>query len=235
MKVRMGGNARAPPLAGLGRRTRLRARVRRVPRGSLSERGDMSVQLSDEVLVRRALELAGRGVEADPNPRVGAVIVDAAGAVVGEGWHGGAGSPHAEVVALRAAGASARGGSAYVSLEPCAHRGRTGPCTAALLTAGVSRVVFAQPDPNPRAAGGTETLRAAGVKVVPGVLSDEAEQLNLTWTHRHRTGRPFVTWKLATTLDGRIAAADGSSRWITSAEARCRRHASRTFWSPARA
>lgn len=104
----------------------------------------MSVQLSDEVLVRRALELAGRGVEADPNPRVGAVIVDAAGAVVGEGWHGGAGSPHAEVVALRAAGASARGGSAYVSLEPCAHRGRTGPCTAALLTAGVSRVVFAE-------------------------------------------------------------------------------------------
>ena len=88
-------------MAGLGRRTRLRARVRRVPRGSLSERGDMSVQLSDEVLVRRALELAGRGMEADPNPRVGAVIVDAAGAVVGEGWHGGAGSPHAEVVALR--------------------------------------------------------------------------------------------------------------------------------------
>ena len=149
----------------------------------------MSVQLSDEVLVRRALELAGRGVEADPNPRVGAVIVDAAGAVVGEGWHGGAGSPHAEVVALRAAGASARGGTA-------------------------SRI----------AAGGTETLRAAGVKVVPAVLADEAEQLNLTWTHRHRTGRPFVTWKLATTLDGRIAAADGSSRWITSAEARADVH-----------
>ena len=184
----------------------------------------MSVQLSDEVLVRRALELAVRGVEADPNPRVGAVIVDAAGAVVGEGWHGGAGSPHAEVVALRAAGASARGGTAYVSLEPCAHRGRTGPCTAALLTAGVSRVVFAQPDPNPRAAGGTKMLRAAGVKVVPGVLACEAEQLNLTWTHRHRTGRPFVTWKLATTLDGRIAAADGSSRWITSAEARADVH-----------
>lgn len=187
----------------------------------------MSTRSADEALVRRAIELARLGVEADPNPRVGAVITDAAGRVVGEGWHEGAGTAHAEVVALDAAGTSARGGTAYVSLEPCAHTGRTGPCTAALLARQIGRVVFAQPDPNPQAAGGAETLRAAGVEVSAGVLADEAEQLNCTWTHRHRTGRPFVTWKVATTLDGRIAASDGTSRWITSPEARADVHALR--------
>lgn len=195
---------------------------------------------TDEFFLRRALALAVRGVEADPNPRVGAVVTDAAGAVVGEGWHEGAGTPHAEVVALRAAGAAARGGTAYVTLEPCAHTGRTGPCADALLAAGVARVVFAQHDPNPEAAGGAATLRSgrwpgcAGgvrvtgdVRVTGGVLAHEAEQLNRTWTHRHRTGRPFVTWKVATTLDGHAAAADGTSRWITSAEARADVHALR--------
>ncbi len=160
------------------------------------------------------------GVPQGPNPRVGAVILDADGTTVGEGYHHGAGTPHAEIDALQAAGDAARGGTAVVSLEPCNHTGRTGPCAQALIDAGVRRVVFAQPDPNPLAAGGADSLLAAGIEVEGGVLSDEAELVNEAWTFAMRHRRPFVTWKFATTLDGRSAAADGTSRWISGPEAR---------------
>ena len=171
-----------------------------------------------------ALRLAARGPLADPNPRVGAVIVDTAGDTVGAGFHEGAGTPHAEALALAQAGDEAAGATAYVTLEPCSHTGRTGPCVAALVAAGVSRVVYAQADPNPEAGGGARELRAAGVTVLGGVLAAEAEALNESWTFAFRHGRPMVTWKLATTLDGRSAAADGTSQWITGAESRADVH-----------
>ncbi|GAA2022635.1 bifunctional diaminohydroxyphosphoribosylaminopyrimidine deaminase/5-amino-6-(5-phosphoribosylamino)uracil reductase RibD [Terrabacter terrae] len=174
--------------------------------------------------MRRALRLAASGPWPDPNPRVGCVVVAAGGTVVGEGFHDGAGTPHAEVGALRAAGAAARGATAYVTLEPCSHTGRTGPCTDLLVAAGVARVVFAQSDPNPDAAGGAERLQAAGVQVSAGVLADEAAALNARWARTVVLGRPLVTWKLATTLDGRSAAADGTSQWITGEEARADVH-----------
>jgi diaminohydroxyphosphoribosylaminopyrimidine deaminase/5-amino-6-(5-phosphoribosylamino)uracil reductase len=182
---------------------------------------------SDEGHLRRALELARRGSPTDVNPLVGAVVTDAAGAVVGEGYHRGAGSPHAEIEALRAAGPAARGGTVYVSLEPCSHTGRTGPCVDALIAAGIARAVFAQADPNPVAAGGAGRLAAAGIRVAADVLAAEATALNRTWTHLMLTGRPFVTWKFAATLDGRSAARDGTSRWITGPEARADVHALR--------
>jgi diaminohydroxyphosphoribosylaminopyrimidine deaminase/5-amino-6-(5-phosphoribosylamino)uracil reductase len=175
----------------------------------------------------RAAELAvavdaARG----PNPRVGAVVLDAAGAVVGEGYHRGAGTPHAEVVALGRAGRQASGGTVVVTLEPCNHHGRTPPCVDALLAAGVAHVVYAQADPNPAAAGGAARLRAAGV-IVDVLPSPDAEGINQAWTFAVAHGRPFVTWKVATTLDGRVAALDGSSRWITSALARADVHSRR--------
>lgn len=169
-----------------------------------------------EQAMRRALDLARRGPAATPNPRVGCVVLDAAGRIVGEGWHRGAGTPHAEVDALARAGARAQGGTAVVTLEPCNHTGRTGPCSEALLAAGISRVVHAQADPNPVAAGGAARLRAAGVEVTSGLLADQAEALNRSWTFAQRHHRPLVTWKFAATLDGYSAAADGSSQWITS-------------------
>ncbi|GAB3882897.1 bifunctional diaminohydroxyphosphoribosylaminopyrimidine deaminase/5-amino-6-(5-phosphoribosylamino)uracil reductase RibD [Terrabacter terrigena] len=174
--------------------------------------------------MRRALQLAASGPWPDPNPRVGCVVVGPDGSVVGEGHHHGAGSPHAEIEALEVAGEGARGATAYVTLEPCSHTGRTGPCTEALIDAGVSRVVFAQSDPNPDAAGGAERLHAAGVHVTGGVLADEAEALNARWARTVALGRPLVTWKLATTLDGRSAAADGTSQWITGEAARADVH-----------
>src|SRR5450631_2362880 len=131
----------------------------------------------DAALMRRALELAARGPLGDPNPRVGAVIVDADGQVVGEGFHQGAGTPHAEVMALREAGPAARAGTAVVTLEPCAHTGRTGPCTQALIEAGVARVVFAQGDPTPSAGGGRRLLEAAGVATTAGVLGQESADM----------------------------------------------------------
>jgi diaminohydroxyphosphoribosylaminopyrimidine deaminase/5-amino-6-(5-phosphoribosylamino)uracil reductase len=188
----------------------------------------VSIAAATEVEVdamRRALALAASpGVPTGPNPRVGCLLLAPDGEVVGEGYHHGAGSPHAEVDALRAAGGRARGATAVVTLEPCNHTGRTGPCAQALLDAGVVRVVHAQSDPNPVAAGGADRLRAAGVEVVGGVLADEAAALNETWTFAVTHGRPFVTWKSASTLDGRVAAADGTSRWITSAAARAEVH-----------
>jgi diaminohydroxyphosphoribosylaminopyrimidine deaminase/5-amino-6-(5-phosphoribosylamino)uracil reductase len=175
--------------------------------------------------MRRAIELAAQGLGAtNPNPVVGAVVLDAAGEVVGEGFHAVAGGPHAEVLALRAAGGRARGGTCVVTLEPCNHTGRTGPCTQAVIEAGVARVVFAVRDPNPAAAGGAAVLAEAGIEVEAGPLADEAEQVNEAWLTSVRARRPFVTWKYAASLDGRTAAADGTSRWITSSEARADVH-----------
>ncbi|WP_374227725.1 bifunctional diaminohydroxyphosphoribosylaminopyrimidine deaminase/5-amino-6-(5-phosphoribosylamino)uracil reductase RibD [Streptomyces sp. CJ_13] len=175
--------------------------------------------------MRRAIELAARGLgSTSPNPVVGCVITDARGTVVGEGWHQRAGGPHAEVHALRAAGPAARGGTAYVTLEPCNHTGRTGPCAQALIEAGVTRVVYAVSDPNPQASGGGATLRAAGIATEAGLLEQEAEEGNAAWLTSVLRGRPHVLWKYAATLDGRIAAADGTSRWISSPESRADVH-----------
>ncbi|QYB08214.1 bifunctional diaminohydroxyphosphoribosylaminopyrimidine deaminase/5-amino-6-(5-phosphoribosylamino)uracil reductase RibD [Rhodococcus sp. USK10] len=163
-----------------------------------------------------------------PNPAVGAVVLDAAGRIAGVGMTQPPGGPHAEVVALREAGDAARGGTAVVTLEPCNHTGRTGPCSRALLDAGVVAVHYAVGDPNPEAAGGAETLVSAGVEVTSGLRAQDVERGPLrAWLHRQRTGRPHVTWKYAATLDGRSAAADGTSRWITGPEARERVHADR--------
>jgi diaminohydroxyphosphoribosylaminopyrimidine deaminase / 5-amino-6-(5-phosphoribosylamino)uracil reductase len=160
-----------------------------------------------------------------PNPAVGAVILDAAGVPVGEGATAPPGGPHAEVTALAQAGERARGGTAVVTLEPCAHTGRTGPCADALIAAGVARVVVAVPEPTQLAVGGAERLRAAGVDVELGVEQAEAEAGALAaWLTGAREHRPFVVWKVGATLDGRVAAADGTSRWITGEEARAAVH-----------
>lgn len=174
--------------------------------------------------MRRALELAERGRgTTDPNPLVGCVLVRD-GQVAGEGWHERAGGPHAEEVALTGAGPDAAGATAYVTLEPCAHQGRTPPCARALVDAGVREVVYAVDDPHPEARGGAQVLRDAGVEVRSGVLADDAERQNEEFLLVERRGRPFVTLKLAQSLDGRVATADGSSRWITGDPARTRVH-----------
>lgn len=179
----------------------------------------------DATWMRRAVELAARGTgSTHPNPVVGCVITDALGSPAGEGFHAYAGGPHAEVEALRMAGKRAAGGTAYVTLEPCNHTGRTGPCSEALREAGITRVVYAVPDPNPHATGGAAALKQAGIAVEEGLLRDEAERVNAVWLHAVRTGRPYVTWKYAATLDGRSAAPDGTSRWITGPEARADVH-----------
>jgi diaminohydroxyphosphoribosylaminopyrimidine deaminase/5-amino-6-(5-phosphoribosylamino)uracil reductase len=169
----------------------------------------------------RALELARQGLyTTHPNPRVGCVITRD-GKVVAEGWHARAGEAHAEIAALDLAGDLARGATAYVTLEPCCHHGRTPPCSDALIAAGVSRVVAAMQDPNPRVAGGgLAALRTAGIETLCGVRADEAQALNRGFISRMRRGRPWVRVKLAMSLDGRIAAANGESRWITGEAAR---------------
>ena len=169
----------------------------------------------------RALELARLGLATtDPNPRVGCVIVSGT-RVVGEGWHRHAGGPHAEVVALEAAGAAARGATAYVTLEPCSHHGRTPPCADALVEAGIRRVVYAMRDPNPRVdGGGIARLEAAGIAVEGGVLEREALELNPGFVSRMTRGRPWVSVKLAASLDGGTALPGGESRWITGEAAR---------------
>nr|WP_202447838.1 bifunctional diaminohydroxyphosphoribosylaminopyrimidine deaminase/5-amino-6-(5-phosphoribosylamino)uracil reductase RibD [Streptomyces sp. SID5468] len=175
--------------------------------------------------MRRAVALAARGLgHTSPNPVVGCVVLDADGRVAGEGWHRRAGGPHAEVHALREAGDRARGGTAVVTLEPCDHTGRTGPCSQALIDAGIRRVVHAVADPDPTASGGAGRLRAAGIDVEAGLLAAEAARGNEAWLASVRHRRPFVTWKYAATLDGRSAAADGTSRWITSDAARAEVH-----------
>jgi diaminohydroxyphosphoribosylaminopyrimidine deaminase/5-amino-6-(5-phosphoribosylamino)uracil reductase len=169
----------------------------------------------------RAIRLAELGLyTTDPNPRVGCVIVKD-GRVVGEGWHRKAGGPHAEVEALRMAGDAARGGTAYVSLEPCSHHGRTPPCADALVRAGLARVVAAMQDPNPKVSGnGLKRLAEAGIAVGCGLLESAAEALNPGFCQRMRTGRPWVRSKLAMSLDGRTAMASGESKWITGPDAR---------------
>ncbi|HET7331554.1 bifunctional diaminohydroxyphosphoribosylaminopyrimidine deaminase/5-amino-6-(5-phosphoribosylamino)uracil reductase RibD, partial [Dyella sp.] len=168
----------------------------------------------------RALALAERGLfTTQPNPRVGCVIVRD-GEVVGEGWHQKAGEPHAEVFALRAASEKARGATVYVTLEPCSHQGRTPPCADALIEAGVARVVIASTDPNPKAMGGVDKLRAAGITVETGLMEDAAHELNIGFFSRLERGRPWVRVKLAMSLDGRTALANGESKWITGEAAR---------------
>jgi diaminohydroxyphosphoribosylaminopyrimidine deaminase/5-amino-6-(5-phosphoribosylamino)uracil reductase len=171
--------------------------------------------------MRQALDAARTPSQRiSPNPRVGCVLLDPAGDVIATGHHRGAGTPHAEADALDHAGAAAEGATAVVTLEPCHHDGRTGPCTAALIAAGVARIVYAVDDPNPLAAGGAATLRTAGLDVEGGVLAEEAYALNERWLIAIARGRPYVTWKYAASLDGRSAAADGTSAWITSPESR---------------
>ena len=177
--------------------------------------------VTEDEAMRRAVALAVRGLgTTSPNPVVGCVLLSAEGEVVGEGFHAYAGGPHAEIVALAQAGERARGGTAIVTLEPCNHTGRTGPCAQALINAGLTRVVIAVDDPTPVAAGGAATLRDSGVRVETGVRRTEAEDGNVAWLTAVRRGRPYVTWKYAATLDARSAAADGTSQWITSAPAR---------------
>jgi diaminohydroxyphosphoribosylaminopyrimidine deaminase/5-amino-6-(5-phosphoribosylamino)uracil reductase len=176
-------------------------------------------------MMRRALDLARRGLgRVEPNPMVGAVVVRD-GRVVGEGYHAHFGGPHAEVVALEAAGPDARGADLYVTLEPCCHHGKTPPCTEAILAAGVGRVVAAVEDPFPEVAGrGLARLREAGADVTVGVLEDEARRVNAAFFKRTRTGRPLVIAKWAMTLDGRLADASGTSRWISGEASRRRVH-----------
>jgi diaminohydroxyphosphoribosylaminopyrimidine deaminase/5-amino-6-(5-phosphoribosylamino)uracil reductase len=190
-----------------------------------------------DAAMRRAFELAEQGPVTGGNPQVGCVLLDADGVTVAEGWHRGAGTPHAEVDAMsklpalgraRADGSpDASGLTAVVTLEPCNHLGRTGPCSEALLAAGAARVVYAISDPGHRSGGGAERLRDGGVDVVAGVLAGEAEVFLHKWLTAVRRGRPWVTVKWASTLDGRTAAADGSSRWITGTAARQRVHEQR--------
>ena len=176
--------------------------------------------MTNRELIERALDLA-TGHHTHPNPSVGAVVTDATGEVVGEGFHLGPGHPHAEVVALEQAGASALGGSLFVTLEPCSHHGRTPPCVEAVISSGVSRVFVGVEDPDHRVAGaGIAALGAAGVEVAMWESSEEAESVDPAYFHHRRTGRARVTWKYAMTLDGSVAAADGTSRWITSEAAR---------------
>ncbi|MDY6870299.1 MAG: bifunctional diaminohydroxyphosphoribosylaminopyrimidine deaminase/5-amino-6-(5-phosphoribosylamino)uracil reductase RibD [Actinomycetota bacterium] len=178
--------------------------------------------MTPEAAMALAVEQAGRVKGGTyPNPPVGAVILDADGEVAGVGATQPPGGPHAEVMALRRAGRKAAGGTAVVTLEPCNHHGRTPPCVDALLASEVSAVVYAVPDPNPVAAGGAARLGESGVTVTAGVLGDAvAGGVLREWLHKQRTGKPHVTWKFATSVDGRSAAADGSSQWITSEAAR---------------
>lgn len=183
------------------------------------------MESGDEGFMREALKLARRGVgRTSPNPAVGAVVVSG-GTIVGRGYHPKAGEPHAEIFALDEAGEKARGATLHVTLEPCCHTGRTPPCTDRILAAGVSRVVYAIGDPNPRVdGGGRRALEAAGISVQSGVLEGAARRLNEPFFHHVVTGRPHVTLKFAMSLDGRLAAPDGTSQWITSPAARREGH-----------
>lgn len=181
-----------------------------------------STSLNDQRFMTRALQLARLGdFTTSPNPRVGCVLVNEAGDIVGEGYHVRAGEGHAEVNAIAGAQSFAKGATAYVTLEPCSHTGKTGPCTQALIDAGVSRVVYGMEDPNPRVAGrGIEQLQAAGVTVDGPVLENDAYDLNPGFVKRMRQGQPFIRIKMAMSLDGRTAMADGKSKWITSPKSR---------------
>lgn len=180
--------------------------------------------------MHRAFELARQWLHTHPNPRVGAIVVSASGDVVGEGWHRGPGTDHAEVVALTQAGDAARGSTTYVSLEPCSHHGRTPPCVEALISAGVSTVVTAATDPDPRVSGeGVKRLREAGVEVVVEDRSHAAREVDPAYFHHRETGMPMVTVKWAMTVDGAISAQDGTSQWITGEVARKHAHELRSL------
>jgi diaminohydroxyphosphoribosylaminopyrimidine deaminase / 5-amino-6-(5-phosphoribosylamino)uracil reductase len=180
----------------------------------------LSFSAFDHAMMRRALALAENGLyTTTPNPRVGCVITQGE-RIVGEGWHERAGEPHAEVHALRVAGPASLGATAYLNLEPCNHHGRTSPCAEALIGAGVARVVAAMRDPNAEAAHGGERLRAAGVRFECGLMEDEARELNIGFVSRVTRARPWVRMKIAATLDGRTALANGASQWITGIDAR---------------
>ncbi|MCK4587686.1 MAG: bifunctional diaminohydroxyphosphoribosylaminopyrimidine deaminase/5-amino-6-(5-phosphoribosylamino)uracil reductase RibD [Gammaproteobacteria bacterium] len=178
-------------------------------------------QADDFRYMAQAIRLANRGLfTADPNPRVGCVLVNK-NEIVGQGWHERAGEAHAEIMALREAGAAAEGATAYVSLEPCCHHGKTPPCSEALIKAGVARIVVAMEDPNPQVAGkGVSQLREADIDIETGVMTAQAEILNPGFIQRMRHGRPFVRCKMAMSLDGRTAMASGESQWITGESAR---------------
>jgi diaminohydroxyphosphoribosylaminopyrimidine deaminase/5-amino-6-(5-phosphoribosylamino)uracil reductase len=170
-------------------------------------------------MLKRANDLACLGLGATgSNPIVGAVVVDVDGQIIGEGFH--KGGPHAEVVALNQAGELAKGATLFVTLEPCNHTGKTGPCTEAIIAAGISKVIYTVKDPNPVASGGAEALKAVGIEVVFNSEVPAIAYSNRGWLHKIKTGRPYFIWKIATTLDGRTAAADGSSKWITGTESR---------------
>jgi diaminohydroxyphosphoribosylaminopyrimidine deaminase / 5-amino-6-(5-phosphoribosylamino)uracil reductase len=213
-------------------------RVAAAPRRSQTEAVTVPTLWPQEIAaLRRATDLADLGAGTVlPNPVVGCVLLASGGWTVGEGYHERAGGPHAEVAAIAAAGDWARGATAVVTLEPCNHTGRTGPCTEALLAAGVVRVVVAVRDPWHTASGGIERLRQAGIEVVEAALVDTAaagravaaaEDVNRVWLTTTRQRRPFVTWKAGMTIDGRVAATDGTSRWITSEQSRADVHALR--------
>jgi len=191
----------------------------------------MMVRTAEAGAMERALRLAERGRGSTfPNPMVGAVVLSPEGEIVGEGYHSRCGAPHAEVEALRDAGGDARGATVVVNLEPCCHTGRTGPCTLELAGAGVARVVVAMEDPNPEVAGGgIRQLRGLGIDVEVGLMRRAAEELNRAYLHYIRTGRSLVVLKMAVTLDGRVAASDGSSRWITCTESRRVAHRMRSL------
>jgi len=170
-------------------------------------------------MLKRANELACLGLgSTGSNPIVGAVVVDSAGKIVGEGFH--KSGPHAEVVALEEAGQLAKGATLFVTLEPCSHQGKTGPCSEAIIKAGIAKVVYAVRDPNSLASGGAKELVAAGIEVEFNSEVSEIAQSNRAWLHKIKTNRPYFIWKIATTLDGRTAAIDGSSKWITGPESR---------------
>ena len=170
----------------------------------------------------RAIALSEKGLgRTSPNPIVGAVVVDATGKIIGEGFHNREASPdHAEVVALKIAGESAKGSTLIVTLEPCNHVGNTGACTDAIISAGITRVIYALKDPNPIATGGHKKLVDAGIEVVAGICEKEAAQSNRAWLAKIKNGRPYFVWKIASTLDGKVAAVDGTSQWITNESSR---------------
>jgi diaminohydroxyphosphoribosylaminopyrimidine deaminase/5-amino-6-(5-phosphoribosylamino)uracil reductase len=172
--------------------------------------------------MQRAIALSIKGLgKTSPNPVVGAVIIDESGLVISEGFHDRTQSPdHAEIVALKFARAAARGATLVVTLEPCNHLGKTGPCSQAIIEAGISQVIYAVADPNPVAGGGSVTLRAAGVNVIGDVLTEEARYVNRAWLTTIEKRRPFFSWKVAATLDGKVAATDGTSKWITNETSR---------------
>lgn len=185
--------------------------------------GEASIHPTDAHWMQHALDLAPKGrYGASPNPMVGAALIDADGCLVGEGYHERCGGPHAEVNALVQAGNSAHGGTIYVTLEPCAHQGRTPPCVDAIIAAGIRRVVVAVNDPNPVASGGLDILRTEGIEVTEGIRSESGRILNRRWLRWAHTRRPWVSAKAATSLDGRIATRTGHSQWITGTAARDR-------------